>query len=56
MEDRMVEDANLEKIEDEYDALVAREAYEEYKKDPKAYSLDEVRKSFSIGYRREVFR
>ncbi|MCD7784020.1 MAG: DUF6290 family protein [Oscillospiraceae bacterium] len=48
MGERVIEDANLKKIENAYDALVAKEAYSEYKKDPKTYSLDEVRKGLGI--------
>ncbi|MCD8108458.1 MAG: DUF6290 family protein [Oscillospiraceae bacterium] len=48
MGDRIIENANFEEIEDEYDALVAKEAYEEYKKDPETYSLEEIRKSLGI--------
>ncbi|MCD7770866.1 MAG: DUF6290 family protein [Oscillospiraceae bacterium] len=40
--------ALFEKIEDEYDVVVAEEAYSEYQKDPKTYTLDEVRKSLGI--------
>ncbi|MCD8006989.1 MAG: DUF6290 family protein [Oscillospiraceae bacterium] len=40
--------ALFEKIEDEYDVVVAEEAYSEYQKDPKTYSLDEVRKSLGV--------
>ena len=36
--------ALLEKIEDEYDCKCAEKALEEFKKDPKTYSLEEVMK------------
>ncbi len=32
----------FERIEDEYDAKIADEAYEEYKKEPVSYSHEEV--------------
>lgn len=35
--------ALFEKIEDEYDIVVADEAYKEYLKDPKTYSHEEVK-------------
>jgi len=36
--------ALFEQIEDEYDALIADEAYQEYLKDPKTYSFEEAMK------------
>ena len=56
MSNRLIESIDFEKTEDEYDVIVAKEAYEEYKKDPETYSLEEIRKSLSIGHQREVYR
>lgn len=40
--------AVLEKIEDEYDLRVCEEAMEEYKVNPKTYSLEEVEKELDL--------
>lgn len=40
--------AYFEKIEDEYDLAIADEAIKEYEKNPKTYSLDEIKKEFNI--------
>ncbi len=40
--------AVMEKIEDEYDVAVADTAYQEYLKDPKTYSHDEVKKILGL--------
>lgn len=40
--------AVLEKIEDEYDLEVYRQAYEEYQKNPITYSHDEVCKMLGV--------
>ena len=40
--------ALFEKIEDEYDLAVAERAYAEYRKDPVAYSLEEVEKLLDL--------
>ena len=34
--------------EDEVDAQIAHEAYEEYLKNPKTYSLDEIKEMFNL--------
>ena len=41
--------ALIEKIEDEYDLKAYYEAIEEYKKNPKTYTLDEVEKELELG-------
>lgn len=38
----------FEKIEDEYDIVLADEALKEYKKNPKTYSLEEMKKELGI--------
>lgn len=38
----------IERIEDEYDLKVYREALEEFKKDRVTYSLDEMKERFKI--------
>ena len=40
--------ALFEKIEDEYDLKVYDEAYAEYQKNPKTYSLDEMKKELGL--------
>ncbi|MGI6359709.1 MAG: type II toxin-antitoxin system RelB family antitoxin [Acholeplasmatales bacterium] len=40
--------AIFEKIEDEYDVLIIEEAVNEYEKEPKSYSLEEVKKILDI--------
>ena len=40
--------AYFEKIEDEYDIALAEAALKEYEKNPKTYSLEEVKKMFGI--------
>lgn len=40
--------AYFEKIEDEYDLAIADEAIKAYEKNPKTYSLDEIKKEFNI--------
>ena len=44
----LVRNAVLEKIEDEYDLKCYYEAMEEYKKNPKTYTLDEVKKELGL--------
>lgn len=44
----LVRMAVLEKIEDEYDLRVYEEAMEEYKVNPKTYSLEEVEKELDL--------
>ena len=43
-----IRNAVLEKIEDEYDLKAYYEAMKEYKKNPKTYTLDEVKKEFEL--------
>ena len=38
----------LERIEDEYDLKVYREALEEFKKDPTTYTLDEMKERLGM--------
>ena len=45
----LIMNAVLEKIEDEYDLKAYYEAIEEYKKNPKTYTLDEVEKELELG-------
>ena len=40
--------ALIEKIEDEYDLKLYKKAVEEYKKNPKTYTLEEVKKELGI--------
>ena len=44
----LIRTAVIEKIEDEYDLEVYRQALEEYEKDPVSYSLDEVCKMLEV--------
>lgn len=44
----LVRNAVIEKIEDEYDLKIYYEAVEEYNKNPKTYTLDEVEKELGI--------
>ena len=44
----LVRNAILEKIEDEYDLKCYKEAMEEYKKNPKTYTLDEIEKELGL--------
>jgi len=40
--------ATMEMIEDELDAVACREALENYKKNPKTYSVDEIKKDLGL--------
>ncbi|MCD7950659.1 MAG: DUF6290 family protein [Erysipelotrichaceae bacterium] len=40
--------ALFEKIEDEYDIVLAEQAHNEYLKDPVTYSIDEVKKELDL--------
>lgn len=44
----MIRNAILEKIEDEYDLKAYKKAMEEYKKNPKTYTLEEVKKELGL--------
>lgn len=44
----LVRDSILEKIEDEYDLKAYYKAVEEYNKDKKTYTLDEVKKELDL--------
>lgn len=48
----LVRNAVIEKIEDEYDLKAYYEAIEEYNKNPKTYTLDEVEKE--LGFDNEI--
>ena len=39
----VIRNAILEKIEDEFDIFLYEEAYEDYKEDPKTYTLNEAK-------------
>lgn len=40
--------ALFEKIEEEFDIALANQAHQEYVKDPKVYSFDEVKKALDL--------
>ena len=44
----LVRNAVLEKIEDEYDLECYKKAMEEYKKNPKTYTMEEVKEMMKI--------
>lgn len=44
----LIRNAILEKIENEYDLECYEKAIKEYKKDPKTYTLDEVKKELDL--------
>lgn len=44
----LIRNAVLEKIEDEYDLECYNKAMEEYKKDPKTYTLEEVKEEMGL--------
>ena len=44
----LIRNAVLEKIEDEYDLKCYYEAMEEYKKKPKTYTMDEVKRELEL--------
>ncbi len=44
----LVRDAVIEKIEDEYDLECYKKAMEEYKKNPKTYTMEEVKKELGL--------
>ena len=44
----LVRNAVMEKIEDEYDLECYKKAIEKYKKNPKTYTLDEVKKELGL--------
>ena len=43
-----IRNAIMEKIEDEYDIQCYEEAMEEYKKNPKTFTLEEVKKELGL--------
>lgn len=43
-----IRNAIMEKIEDEYDLKCYEEAMEEYKKNPKTYTLEEIEKELGL--------
>lgn len=44
----LIRNAVLEKIEDEYDLECYKKAIEEYKKNPKTYTLEEVKEELEL--------
>ena len=44
----LIRNAILEKIEDEYDLKCYKEAMEEFKKNPKTYTLDEIEEELGL--------
>lgn len=44
----LIREAVLEKIENEYDLECYKKAIEEYKKNPKRYTMDEVKEELGI--------
>ena len=44
----LIRNAVLEKIEDEYDLECYKKAIEDYKKNPKTYTMDEVKKELGM--------
>ena len=44
----LIRNAVLEKIEDEYDLECYKKAIEDYKKNPKTYTMDEVKKELEM--------
>lgn len=44
----LIRDAVIEKIEDEYDLKCYKEAVKEYEKNPKTYTLKEVKKELGL--------
>ena len=44
----LIRNSVLEKIEDEYDLECYQKAIEEYKKNPKTYTLEEVKKELGL--------
>ncbi len=44
----LVRNAILEKIEDEYDLECYKKAIEEYEKNPKTYTLDEIKEELGL--------
>ena len=45
----LIRNAVLEKIEDEYDLKAYNKAIEEYNKNPKTYTLEEVKKELDLN-------
>ena len=45
----LIRNAVLEKIEDEYDLDCYKKAIEEYKKNPKTYTMDEIKKGLGLN-------
>ena len=44
----LIRNAVLEKIEDEYDLETYKKAMEEYKKNPKTYTMEEVKEELGL--------
>ena len=45
----LIRNAVLEKIEDEYDLETYKKAMEDYKKNPKTYTLEDVKKELDLS-------
>lgn len=43
-----IKKAYFEKIEDEFDVALAKEAFKEYEKNPKTYSLEEMKELLGL--------
>ena len=48
----LIRNAVIEKIEDEYDLECYKKAIEEYEKNPKTYTLEEIKEE--LGYNNEI--
>ena len=44
----LIRNAVIEKIEDEYDLKAYEQSLEEYKKNPKTYTVEEIKKELNI--------
>ena len=51
----LIRNAVIEKIEDEYDLKCYYEALEEYKKNPKTYTMKEVKKELGLEWNIKLY-
>ena len=51
----LIRNAVIEKIEDEYDLKCYYEALEEYKKNPKTYTMKEIKKELKLEWDIKLF-
>lgn len=51
----LIRNAVLEKIEDEYDLECYKKAMEDYKKNPKTYTMEEVKKELELQCNIELY-